>query len=161
MLAQLVKQPFSVILAGFGFVLIVAGLFRIDDITKVAISPYSQPIYFSVGLGVLLMACALLLTPERSFAESVVSEVISQIPALERESIASKAIKKYGAAIVTRNMEEAIDIANRFAPEHLELVPGQVCLYFPSLPCVGSIPDVELDPVIGKSEEQCGFYCPF
>lgn len=68
------------------------------------------------------MACALLLTPERSFAESVVSEVISQIPALKRKSIASKAIKEYGAAIVTRNMEEAIDIANRFAPEHLELM---------------------------------------
>jgi len=68
------------------------------------------------------MACALLLTPERSFAESVVSEVNSQIPALERESIASRAIKEYGAAIVTRNMEEAIDIANRFAPEHLELM---------------------------------------
>jgi histidinol dehydrogenase len=68
------------------------------------------------------MACALLLTPERSFAESVVSEVISQIPALKRKSIASRAIKEYGAAIVTRNMEEAIDIANRFAPEHLELM---------------------------------------
>ena len=68
------------------------------------------------------MACALLLTPERSFAESVVSEVNAQIPALERESIASRAIKEYGAAIVTRNMEEAIDIANRFAPEHLELM---------------------------------------
>jgi histidinol dehydrogenase len=68
------------------------------------------------------MACALLLTPERSFAESVVSEVISQIPALKRKSIVSRAIKEYGAAIVTRNMEEAIDIANRFAPEHLELM---------------------------------------
>jgi histidinol dehydrogenase len=68
------------------------------------------------------MACALLLTPERSFAESVVSEVNAQIPALERESIASKAIKEYGAAIVTRTLEEAIDIANRFAPEHLELM---------------------------------------
>jgi histidinol dehydrogenase len=68
------------------------------------------------------MACALLLTPERSFAESVVSAVNAQIPALERESIASRAIKEYGAAIVTRNMEEAIDIANRFAPEHLELM---------------------------------------
>ncbi|MBT8490630.1 MAG: histidinol dehydrogenase [Deltaproteobacteria bacterium] len=68
------------------------------------------------------MACTLLLTPERRFAESVVSEVNSQIPALERESIASRAINEYGAAIVTRNMEEAIDIANRFAPEHLELM---------------------------------------
>lgn len=68
------------------------------------------------------MACALLLTPERSFAESVVSEVNAQMPALERESIASRAIKEYGAAIVTKNMEEAIDIANRFGPEHLELM---------------------------------------
>ncbi|MBN2516624.1 MAG: histidinol dehydrogenase [Deltaproteobacteria bacterium] len=68
------------------------------------------------------MACALLLTPVRSFAERVVSEVISQIPALERESIASKAITEYGAAIVTRDMEEAIDIANIFSPEHLELM---------------------------------------
>jgi len=68
------------------------------------------------------MACALLLTPEIRFAESVVSEVNSQIPALKRESIASRAINEYGAAIVTRDMKEAIDIANRFAPEHLELM---------------------------------------
>jgi histidinol dehydrogenase len=68
------------------------------------------------------MACALLLTPVRSFAESVVSEVNLQIRALERKSIASKAINEYGAAIITRDMEEAIDIANRLGPEHLELM---------------------------------------
>jgi len=68
------------------------------------------------------MACAILLTPSASFADEVVSEVRAQLGMLTRRSIAEKAIRDFGTVIVTRDVEEAIEIANTYAPEHLELI---------------------------------------
>jgi len=68
------------------------------------------------------MASAILLTPDREFAMKVSLEVQSQLKNLERKSIAAKAMKDFGAAVITRDVNEAIDIANGFAPEHLELL---------------------------------------
>ena len=68
------------------------------------------------------MASAILLTPDREFAMKVSLEVQSQLKNLERKSIAAKAMEDFGAAVITRDVNEAIDIANRFAPEHLELL---------------------------------------
>ncbi len=67
------------------------------------------------------MASAMLLTPDKSFAARVASEVEDQLKSLSRESIARRAIEDYGALIITRDLDEAFDLANRFAPEHLEL----------------------------------------
>jgi len=69
-----------------------------------------------------MMASALLVTPSAEFARDVAAEVQSQLAGLTRKSIAQEAIEHYGAVIVTRNMDEAVDIANGFAPEHLELM---------------------------------------
>ena len=41
---------------------------------------------------------------------------------LTRQSIAEKALRDFGMVIVTRDVEEAIEIANTYAPEHLELI---------------------------------------
>jgi len=68
------------------------------------------------------MASAILLTQEEDFAWKVSLEIQIQLKNLGRESIATKAIKQFGVIIITRDMDEAIDIANRFAPEHLELM---------------------------------------
>jgi len=68
------------------------------------------------------MASAILLTPKEDFARKVSSEIQIQLKNLDRESIATKAIKQFGMIILTRDMDEAIDIANKFAPEHLELM---------------------------------------
>ncbi len=66
------------------------------------------------------MAGAILLTPDREFARKVAAE--AQIQAKELESpVAAEALENYGAAIITADMDEAIDIANSLAPEHLEL----------------------------------------
>jgi len=66
------------------------------------------------------MAGAILLTPDREFACKVAAE--AQLKAKELESpVAAEALENYGAAIITADMDEAVDIANSLAPEHLEL----------------------------------------
>ena len=50
------------------------------------------------------------------------AEVALQLNGLKRKAIASRALTDFGAIIVTRDIDEATRIANRFAPEHLELM---------------------------------------
>ena len=69
-----------------------------------------------------VMASAVLLTPLEALARQVAGEVEKQLPELSRRDVAKQSIEDFGALIVTRDMEEAIAIANRFAPEHLELM---------------------------------------
>ena len=68
------------------------------------------------------LASAVLLTPDEDLAKRVSAEVGSQLKKLSRESIAVKAIRDYGLAVVTQDLAEAVEVANRFAPEHLELL---------------------------------------
>ena len=68
------------------------------------------------------MASAVLMTPDEAFARSVAAEIESQLAAFPRKGIASRSLETYGAAVVTRDLAEAVDLANRFAPEHLELM---------------------------------------
>lgn len=68
------------------------------------------------------MASAILLTTSREFALKVASEIDVQLKGLSREAIASRSIENYGAVIITGDMDEAIRIANMFAPEHLQLM---------------------------------------
>lgn len=67
-------------------------------------------------------ASAILLTPVKSFAQSVASEVKTRLRRLARKDIACRAIENYGRIILTKDLNEAVDLANRFAPEHLELM---------------------------------------
>ena len=71
------------------------------------------------------MASAILLTPDEKFARQVISEVNAQLVLLPKKSIAVSALESFGAVIVTKDFDEAVAIANRFAPEHLELLVDQ------------------------------------
>jgi len=68
------------------------------------------------------LASSILMTTDRAFARSVAREVDLQLGELPRRNIARKAIENYGLIIITGDLNEAVTIANRFAPEHLELV---------------------------------------
>ncbi|HEX7505045.1 MAG TPA: histidinol dehydrogenase [Syntrophales bacterium] len=68
------------------------------------------------------LASSILLTPDEIFAKQVAAEVKAQLKQLSRESIAVKAIRNYGLVVVTQDLAEAVEVANRFAPEHLELL---------------------------------------
>ncbi|WP_010273024.1 histidinol dehydrogenase [Paenibacillus senegalensis] len=68
------------------------------------------------------MASAVLVTPSQQLAEQVRQEVDRQLAALPRRSIAEKSLRDYGAILTVDSLEEGIDIVNRLAPEHLELM---------------------------------------
>ena len=68
------------------------------------------------------MASAVLMTPDEAFARSVTAEVDHQLDLLPRRGIAARSLAAFGAAVVTRDLGETVDLANRFAPEHLELM---------------------------------------
>src|SRR3972149_6320058 len=67
------------------------------------------------------LASSILLTTSKKMAEAVSKEVAIQLQGLKRKAIAKSSIDKYGAIIIVKNLAEAADIANRIAPEHLEL----------------------------------------
>jgi histidinol dehydrogenase len=68
------------------------------------------------------MASAILLTPDETLARRTVSEVEAQLARLPKKIIAGRSLEDYGSVILTRDLDEAVLIANRFAPEHLELM---------------------------------------
>lgn len=67
------------------------------------------------------MAVPAVVTESIAYASEISKEVAGQLPKLERKAIAGESVRKQGRIFVTRNMEQAIDLANAFAPEHLEL----------------------------------------
>lgn len=66
-------------------------------------------------------ASAILITPQRSLAEAVQEEVESRVPDLPRADVIEQALSEYGACVVTGSMDDAIDLMNTLAVEHLEL----------------------------------------
>ena len=68
------------------------------------------------------IASAVLMTPDEAFAGAVAGEVDRQLAELPRRAIASRSLDAFGAAVITRTLTEAVALANRFAPEHLELL---------------------------------------
>lgn len=66
-------------------------------------------------------ARALLVTTSRELAESVSAEVERQIGSLSRGEIARASVEQNGAIVIVSSMDEGIDVANRVAPEHIEL----------------------------------------
>jgi len=74
-------------------------------------------------------ASAILLTTSKRLAAAVAKQVEAQLAVLPTAAVARKAIAKNSAAILVRSLDEAVELANRFAPEHLSipdesLLPG-------------------------------------
>ncbi len=68
------------------------------------------------------MAAGILVTTSRALAESAAVEIGRQLSLLPRKEIAAKSVEDYGTIIVAGSLEEAFDIANEIAPEHLEIL---------------------------------------
>ena len=66
-------------------------------------------------------AQAILLCPDEEFIKEVESSISKLLPTMEREQIIKTSLKKRGALILTQDIDEAVKISNRIAPEHLEL----------------------------------------
>ena len=67
-------------------------------------------------------AQAILITTDTRFADAVTAALTAELPTLSRAAIAGASWDHHGAVIVTRDWTEATDLANRLAPEHLQLM---------------------------------------
>jgi len=85
------------------------------------------------------MASAVLLTPDEVLAQAVSVELQSQLERLPRRAIAERSLEAFGAIVVTENLEEAVTVANRFAPEHLELMVEDPWKLLPGIKHAGAV----------------------
>lgn len=66
-------------------------------------------------------AQAILLTPDKSFVEKVKKSMETMLPTMERADIIRTSLISRGGLILVKDLDEAVAVANRIAPEHLEL----------------------------------------
>lgn len=67
------------------------------------------------------LSMPVLVTNSEAFGQQVEQEVENQLKELPREAIASESVHKQGKIILTANLQQAADVINQIAPEHLEL----------------------------------------
>jgi histidinol dehydrogenase len=85
------------------------------------------------------LAAAILVTPSAALAARVARALEAQLGELSRQSIARRALARYGTAFVTPTLTDAMDLANRLAPEHLELAVRNPERWLPSIRHAGAI----------------------
>ncbi len=68
------------------------------------------------------MASAVLVTPSPALAAAVQAELERQVAALPRAEIARGSLERHGAILIVDGLEEGLDIVNKLAPEHLEVM---------------------------------------
>lgn len=85
------------------------------------------------------LASAVLITDSMELANNVAEEIERQLEKLPRKEITRQSIETNGKIIVVSNLEEAIETANRIAPEHLELVMDDPFEYLGLVKNAGSV----------------------
>ena len=71
------------------------------------------------------VAQAMLICPDAAFIEAVAASIDRLLPQMSRRAVIAASLKARGALIEVRSLEEACAIANRIAPEHLELAVAE------------------------------------
>jgi histidinol dehydrogenase len=84
------------------------------------------------------VAQSILITDSAAFADLVAAAVIAELPTLPREKIAGASWRDHGAIIVVTDLAEAADLANRLAPEHLQLMVDDPKALFTTIRHAGS-----------------------
>ncbi len=84
-------------------------------------------------------AQAVLLTPDAGLARAVEGAVSRQLRSLPKADIAGESWERFGAIIIVRDLEEAAEISNAFAPEHLELSVEDPDALLPAVRHAGAI----------------------
>lgn len=68
------------------------------------------------------LASAIMLTPSAELAQRVAQEIDRQLQTLERRDIAAQSLERNGCIVVVESLDEALELANKYAPEHLCLL---------------------------------------
>jgi histidinol dehydrogenase len=99
------------------------------------------------------LAQSILLCPDAAYIDAVQEAINRLLPTMPRAAIIAKSLTDRGALILTRSMQEACDISNRIAPEHLEVSSRDPHKWEPLLRHAGAI-------FLGAyTSESLGDYC--
>ncbi|MFO1385551.1 MAG: histidinol dehydrogenase [Chitinivorax sp.] len=99
------------------------------------------------------IAQSILLCPDQAFIDQVQASINKLLPQMPRQEIIAASLANRGALIKVGSMDEACDIANFIAPEHLELSVAQPHDWLPKLRHAGAI-------FMGRfTSESLGDYC--
>jgi histidinol dehydrogenase len=99
------------------------------------------------------LAQSILLCPDAAYIDEVLAAMNRLLPQMPRADIIAKSLSGRGALILTRSMEEACEISNRIAPEHLEVSSREPHRWEPLLRHAGAI-------FLGAyTSESLGDYC--
>jgi len=85
------------------------------------------------------LASAILRATSRKLAEEVDREVERQLKGLPRQAIAAESLENRGMLVVVANVDEAIELANLYAPEHLCLMVKEASAYIDKVSNAGCI----------------------
>ncbi len=99
------------------------------------------------------LAQSILLCPDAAYIDAVQTSIDKLLPEMPRKDIIAKSLNDRGALILTTSMEEACDISNQIAPEHLEVACKNPHQWEPLLKHAGAI-------FLGAyTSESLGDYC--
>ncbi len=99
------------------------------------------------------LAQSILLCPDAAYIDAVQAAINRLLPTMPRAEIIAKSLNDRGALILTRSMQEACDISNQIAPEHLEVSSQDPHRWEPLLKHAGAI-------FLGAfTSESLGDYC--
>ncbi len=85
------------------------------------------------------LASSVLVTTSADIASQVLSEIKRQTAYLSKKNIIEKSLENYGVSIVVNSIEEAIEISNEIAPEHLEVCTKNPFEVMPMIKNAGAI----------------------
>jgi histidinol dehydrogenase len=85
------------------------------------------------------MPSVALATPDARLAGAVAEELTRQLAELPDSARAREALARRGALLVVRDLEEALELANRYAPEHLQLMVAEPRRWLERVRCAGAV----------------------
>ena len=99
------------------------------------------------------LAQSILLSPDAAYLDAVQAQIDHLLPSMARRDIIASSLNGRGALVLTRDMEEACELSNQIAPEHLEISSLQPQRWEPLLRHAGAI-------FLGRyASESLGDYC--
>ena len=84
-------------------------------------------------------AQSILITDDAAFGQAVADAVATRLETLERRAIAEPSWREFGAVITVENLNQAAELSNRIAPEHLELCVANPSEYATKIRHAGAI----------------------
>jgi len=99
------------------------------------------------------LAQSILLSPDAAYLDAVQAAIDRLLPSLPRQAVIRASLEGRGALVLTRSMQEACELSNRIAPEHLEICARNPQRWEPLLKHAGAI------FLGGFASESLGDYC--